>query len=82
MFKVQEIRELIKLVGQSDIDEFVYEADGAKLKMKKHSAGEAVALVQTVQKAEPVQQAAVAAPVTDTTSTTSTSKDCSSRNDA
>jgi acetyl-CoA carboxylase biotin carboxyl carrier protein len=65
MFKVQEIRELIKLVGQSDIDEFVYEADGAKLKMKKHSAGEAVALVQTVQKAEPVQQAAVAAPVTE-----------------
>jgi acetyl-CoA carboxylase biotin carboxyl carrier protein len=63
MFKVQEIRELIKLVGQSNIDEFVYEADGEKIKMKKYTAGQAVAPVQVVQKTEPVQQAAVATPV-------------------
>lgn len=36
MLKVQEIRELIKLVDQSNLDEFVYEADGSKLKMKKN----------------------------------------------
>lgn len=33
--KVQEIRELIKLVDQSGIDEFVFESAGSKLKMKK-----------------------------------------------
>ncbi|WP_046173803.1 acetyl-CoA carboxylase biotin carboxyl carrier protein [Domibacillus indicus] len=35
--KVQEIRELIKLVDQSGIDEFVFESAGSKLKMKKSS---------------------------------------------
>ena len=45
MLKVQEIRELIKLVGQSNIDEFIYEHDGSKIKMKKNVAGE----VRTVQ---------------------------------
>src|SRR4051812_40205033 len=37
MLKVQEIRELIKLVDQSSIDEFEYEIDGSKIKMKKNS---------------------------------------------
>ncbi len=36
MLKVQEIRELIKLVDQSSIDEFSYEYEGSKIKMKKH----------------------------------------------
>ncbi|MFS0643969.1 acetyl-CoA carboxylase biotin carboxyl carrier protein [Siminovitchia sp. 179-K 8D1 HS] len=35
MLKVQEIREIIKLVDQSDIDVFVYEHDGSKIKLKK-----------------------------------------------
>lgn len=62
MLKVQEIRELIKLVGQSDIDEFVYEADGAKLKMKKHGAVTvASAPVKAVQQVQPEQPAAVVA---------------------
>ncbi|MBU8879334.1 acetyl-CoA carboxylase biotin carboxyl carrier protein [Bacillus sp. FJAT-29790] len=38
MLKVQEIRELIKLVDQSNIDEFVYEHEGSKIKMKKKTA--------------------------------------------
>ncbi|WP_421379515.1 acetyl-CoA carboxylase biotin carboxyl carrier protein [Bacillus salacetis] len=38
MLKVQEIRELIKLVDQSSIDEFSYELDGSKIKMKKNKA--------------------------------------------
>lgn len=35
MLKVQEIRELIRLVDQSNIDEFKYEYDGLKIVMKK-----------------------------------------------
>ena len=35
MFKVQELREIIKLVDASSIEEFVYENDGAKIKLKK-----------------------------------------------
>ncbi|CAM3740806.1 acetyl-CoA carboxylase biotin carboxyl carrier protein [Cytobacillus oceanisediminis] len=62
MLKVQEIRELIKLVDQSNIDEFVYEYEGSKIKMKKK--GNEAAVVQQVQPAaapapQPVQPAAV-----------------------
>ena len=65
MFKVQELREIIKLVDGSSIDEFVYENDGAKLKLKKNNgvitevvvpAKETAAVVQTV---EPVAAPAV-----------------------
>jgi acetyl-CoA carboxylase biotin carboxyl carrier protein len=42
MLKVQEIRELIKLVDQSSIDEFSYEVEGSKIKMTKKSAGQQV----------------------------------------
>ncbi|WP_409297850.1 acetyl-CoA carboxylase biotin carboxyl carrier protein [Peribacillus sp. SCS-26] len=65
--KVQEIRELIKLVDQSSLDEFEYEMNGAKLKMKKNSPGGEGAVIQQILPAEtvrqaPVQQAAPAAP--------------------
>lgn len=42
MLKVQEIRELIKLVDQSNLDEFVYEVDDCKIKMKKNKYGAVV----------------------------------------
>ncbi|MBT2693406.1 acetyl-CoA carboxylase biotin carboxyl carrier protein [Bacillus sp. ISL-55] len=51
MLKVQEIRELIKLVDQSSIDEFSYEYEGSKIKMKKH--GEVKSVVEHVQPAAP-----------------------------
>ena len=35
MFKIQEIREIIKLVDSSSLDEFVYEAEGTRVKLKK-----------------------------------------------
>ncbi|MED3660762.1 acetyl-CoA carboxylase biotin carboxyl carrier protein [Ureibacillus sp. FSL K6-8385] len=61
MFKVQELREIIKLVDSSSIDEFVYEVDGEKIKLKKHNnvVTEVVApKVQTVvQQAQPQAQA-------------------------
>ena len=48
MLKVQEIRELIKLIDQSTIDEFTYEHEGEKIKMKKK--------VQTTQAQTPVEE--------------------------
>ena len=35
MLKVQEIRELIKLVDHSNIDEFVFEQEGSKIQNEK-----------------------------------------------
>ena len=38
MLKIQEIREIIKLIDQSSIEKFSYESDGAKIVLKKGSA--------------------------------------------
>jgi acetyl-CoA carboxylase biotin carboxyl carrier protein len=54
MLKVQEIRELIKLVDQSSIDEFVYENEGSKIQMKKNAPTIATAFQPSVQTASPV----------------------------
>ncbi|MEQ6387957.1 acetyl-CoA carboxylase biotin carboxyl carrier protein [Bacillaceae bacterium S4-13-58] len=35
MLKIQEIREIIKLIDESTIHEFTYEANGEKVKLKK-----------------------------------------------
>lgn len=51
LLKVQEIRELIKLVDQSSIDEFVYEIEGSKIKMKKNLGTTTVTTVQVPQAA-------------------------------
>lgn len=64
MFKVQELREIIKLVDNSSIDEFVYENDGAKLKLKKNNGVISEVVVPTKETAAVVQQVeSVAAPV-------------------
>lgn len=44
MFKIQEVRELIKLIDSSNIDEFEYKKDGTTIKMKKR--GNEVVAVQ------------------------------------
>jgi acetyl-CoA carboxylase biotin carboxyl carrier protein len=70
LLKVQEIRELIKLVDQSSIDEFVYENEGSKIKMKKHTGTSTVTTVQVPQaatQAVPVVQPAAPAAVSSTT---------------
>ena len=61
MLKVQEIRELIKLVDGSSIHEFVYEQDGTKIELKKKEAGlQAVPpVIQTETAAEKPAPAAV-----------------------
>ena len=62
MLKVQEIRELIKLIDQSSIDEFTFEADGSKIKMKKKGETRH-ALAEQVQAQAPVQDVQAAAPI-------------------
>jgi acetyl-CoA carboxylase biotin carboxyl carrier protein len=50
--KVQEIREIIKLVDQSNISEFVFENEGTKIKLKKTETGtvlQPVAALDVVQ---------------------------------
>ena len=37
MFKVQELRELIRLIDQSSISEFTYENDGSTMTIKKET---------------------------------------------
>ncbi|MDR4936359.1 acetyl-CoA carboxylase biotin carboxyl carrier protein [Rossellomorea marisflavi] len=54
MLKIQEIREIIKLVDQSSVDEFTYEHEGSKIKLKKNA-------VQQVQAAQEVREPAVQA---------------------
>lgn len=57
MLKIQEIREIIKLIDHSSIDEFSYEAEGTKVKLKKNYVQGTTEVV--VPQAKPV--AAVAA---------------------
>jgi acetyl-CoA carboxylase biotin carboxyl carrier protein len=59
VLKIQEIREIIKLVDQSTIDEFSFEHEGSKVELKKFKqpSTESAVAVQTI---EPVKQAAPA----------------------
>lgn len=61
--KIQEIREIIKLMDQSTLDEFVFEADGTKLKLKKHNGVTHPTVHTSAQPQE--QPAAVVAPKTE-----------------
>ena len=72
MFKIQEIREIIKLVDASSIDEFVYEAEGSKVKLKKNNGVVTQVVVPKVevpqsvvqQSVSPKEEAPVAQPIT------------------
>ncbi|PEB53277.1 acetyl-CoA carboxylase, biotin carboxyl carrier protein [Bacillus pseudomycoides] len=57
MFKIQEVRELIKLIDSSNIDEFEYKKDGTTIKMKKR--GNEVVSVQAPVAKQAVQTQAV-----------------------
>lgn len=64
--KIQEIREIIKLVDASSIDEFTYESEGTKVKLKKNSGTAAPAAhapaAPAAPKAEAAPQTAAPAP--------------------
>ncbi|WP_449536905.1 acetyl-CoA carboxylase biotin carboxyl carrier protein [Ferdinandcohnia sp. Marseille-Q9671] len=53
MIKIQELRELIKLVDQSNIDEFTFESEGSKIKMKKQKETIVETVVQNKVQAQP-----------------------------
>ncbi|WP_137788931.1 acetyl-CoA carboxylase biotin carboxyl carrier protein [Bacillus sp. E(2018)] len=67
MLKIQEIRELIKLIDKSSINEFKYENDGSKIVLKKDSGSvvsygaEDVVSQPVVTQAPPVKEQAPAA---------------------
>ena len=48
MLKIQEIREIIKLIDQSSIEKFSYESEGAKIVLKKGN-GQQAAVTQQLQ---------------------------------
>lgn len=54
--KIQEIREIIRLIDQSDIGEFTYENEGSKIKLKKSTN------VVAVQESPVVQEVPQPAP--------------------
>jgi len=72
MLKIQEIREIIKLIDQSSIETFSYEAEGTKIKLKKGGDTQptvmavpepaTTVLVQQPQATLPQHQAAEPAP--------------------
>ncbi|HSO57208.1 MAG TPA: acetyl-CoA carboxylase biotin carboxyl carrier protein, partial [Paenisporosarcina sp.] len=70
MLKIQEIREIIKLIDHSSIDEFSYESEGTKVKLKKNSINGSTEEVASQSK--PVAPVAVA-PVADETAQASVS---------
>lgn len=55
--KIQEIREIIKLVDNSSINEFSYEFEGVKVKMKKNSSAAASSAPAQTPVAQPAAQA-------------------------
>lgn len=57
MLKIQEIREIIKLIDQSSIQKFTYEVDGGKIKLEKNN-GQAMTTVTETPQAAPAQAAA------------------------
>ncbi|MFK4997694.1 acetyl-CoA carboxylase biotin carboxyl carrier protein [Bacillus sp. N9] len=61
MLKIQEIREIIKLIDQSDIEEFNYEHEGSKIVLKKnvHAPVQQVAAAPVATQPTYVQQAPV-----------------------
>ncbi|KHE71657.1 acetyl-CoA carboxylase biotin carboxyl carrier protein [Halobacillus sp. BBL2006] len=53
MLKVQEIREIIKLIDKSNIDEFCYESNGTKVSMKKQMGQVVTEPVKVQETAQP-----------------------------
>lgn len=54
MLKVQEIREIIRLIDESSINEFTYETNGTKISMKKSFEAKEQAMIE--QKVQPIKE--------------------------
>ncbi|OIU71100.1 acetyl-CoA carboxylase biotin carboxyl carrier protein [Rossellomorea aquimaris] len=62
MLKIQEIREIIKLVDNSSVDEFSYEHEGSKIELKKNTGSVQGAGIVQAEVSQPAQQAVQQAP--------------------
>ncbi|MFD1926594.1 acetyl-CoA carboxylase biotin carboxyl carrier protein [Sporosarcina siberiensis] len=62
MLKIQEIREIIKLIDQSSIEKFTFESEGTKIVLKKGNGGKFVQA--PLVESSPVSQQAI--PVNET----------------
>ncbi|XXM73786.1 acetyl-CoA carboxylase biotin carboxyl carrier protein [Lysinibacillus sphaericus] len=62
MLKIQEIREIIKLVDNSSVDEFLYEHEGSKIELKKNTGSVQGAGIVQAEVSQPAQQAVQQAP--------------------
>lgn len=71
MLKVQEIREIIKLVDQSSLQEFTYETNGTKVSMKKSTDN---VIVPTAPKVH-IEKDVTSIPVQQTTSSQPTKQE-------
>ncbi|MGN7387800.1 acetyl-CoA carboxylase biotin carboxyl carrier protein [Sporosarcina sp. SAFN-015] len=60
MLKIQEIREIIKLIDQSSIEKFTFESEGTKIKLEKGMNTQQPSIQVEQRKEESVQQAAPA----------------------
>jgi len=60
MLKIEELREIIKLIDESSINEFSYETEGAKIELKKQ--GETREVIQVQKSVEPTTQVQVDTP--------------------
>jgi len=69
MLKIQEIRELIRLIDQANIEEFLYEHEGTKVHMKKPAGTPVETVVQTVVEAPRAAVKEAVAPVKEATQT-------------
>ena len=56
MFKIQEIRELIRLIDQSSINEFKYENDDTKITLKKNNGAISSNSIQQTAVEQPTQE--------------------------
>ena len=54
--KIQEIREIIKLVDQSSLNEFLYESEGTKIKLKKSEKGSVNSSSESFESSSIVEQ--------------------------
>lgn len=65
MLKIQEIREIIKLIDQSSIEKFSYESDGSKIELTKGNGIQhsyVASAPEAAAPATPIQQQPQAAP--------------------
>jgi acetyl-CoA carboxylase biotin carboxyl carrier protein len=62
VLKIQEIREIIKLVNNSSVDEFLYEHEGSKIELKKNTGSVQAAPIVQAEASQPAQQAVQQAP--------------------